>query len=91
MTQATASATHTAKGETKHAADCKMSFGRKDASCPRCQELLAGAPARKGWQTEHFAAKSAREEQQKAAIRAHFAPNGPHAKGECGPVCTAFD
>jgi hypothetical protein len=28
---------------TKHKEDCKMVFGRKDKTCPRCQELLNGA------------------------------------------------
>jgi hypothetical protein len=31
---------------TKHKDDCKMTFGRKDATCPRCAELLAGAAPR---------------------------------------------
>jgi len=34
---------------TKHATDCKKAFGRLDHACPRCQELAAGAPARRGW------------------------------------------
>ncbi len=34
---------------TKHSDDCSAAFGRKDQDCPRCRELLAGAPARKGW------------------------------------------
>lgn len=76
---------------TKHKVDCQMSFGRKDATCPRCQELLAGAKPRDGWQKAHFAKKARDEQQRTASIHAHFAPNGPHARGECGPVCTAFD
>lgn len=32
---------------TKHSKTCKMQFGRKDPTCPRCQELLEGAPPRK--------------------------------------------
>lgn len=35
--------------KTAHKTDCKMAFGRKDATCPRCQEMLSGAPARRGW------------------------------------------
>jgi hypothetical protein len=31
---------------TKHSATCSMTFGRKDESCPRCQELLAGSKPR---------------------------------------------
>jgi hypothetical protein len=77
--------------DTKHKSDCTMSFGRKDATCPRCQELLAGAAPRSGWQGKYFAHKRAMEIQRTAAIHAHFAPNGPHALGKCGPVCTAFD
>lgn len=33
---------------TKHKADCKMSFGRLDSSCPRCIELAQGAK-RRNW------------------------------------------
>ena len=76
---------------TKHSADCKMVFGRKDASCPRCQELIAGAPARDGWQKGYFASKRRNDEIERHAIAAHFAPGGPHSLGKCGPVCTAFD
>ena len=35
--------------KTTHKADCQMAFGRKDATCPRCQELLAGAKPRASW------------------------------------------
>jgi len=34
-----------------HTADCTRVFKRYDLSCPRCQELAHGAPARKGWFT----------------------------------------
>lgn len=30
-------------------------------------------------------------EQDDRARREHFAPGGPHARGDCGPVCTRFD
>ena len=76
---------------TKHKADCKMSFGRKDESCPRCQELLNGAPTRDGWQKSYYAHKAQQEQLQTLAHAAHFAPNGPHASGKCGPVCTFGD
>ncbi len=36
---------------TKHSSTCNMAFGRKDPTCPRCQELMNGAPARKAWFT----------------------------------------
>jgi len=42
----------------KHKNDCEMSFGRKDPTCPRCQELLNGAPARAGWQKNYYAQKA---------------------------------
>lgn len=35
--------------QTKHSEGCKKAFNRLDADCPRCRELLAGAPARRGW------------------------------------------
>lgn len=76
---------------TRHNPDCKMVFGRKDPACPRCRELLAGAPPRAGWQQDYFSRKRQLETQQRQAIAEHFAPGGPHARGLCGPVCTAFD
>ena len=66
----------------KHKSACKMSFGRKDPSCPRCQELLKGAPVRHGW--GH--AKKVQEQRLIAAIRNHDCK-----KSNCGIVCTAFD
>ena len=76
---------------TKHSPDCKMVFGRKDPDCPRCQELLAGAAPRAGWQGDYFARKARNERMEREAIKQHFAPGGPHERGVCGPVCTAFD
>lgn len=75
----------------KHSFDCKMAFGRKDADCPRCQELIAGAAPRSGWQKDYFSTKARHEQIQRASIAAHFAPYGPHATGKCGPVCTFGD
>ena len=76
---------------TKHSPDCRMVFGRKDPECPRCQELLAGAAPRSGWQKDHFSRKRQLETQRRREMDEHFAPGGPHARGLCGPVCTAFD
>ena len=67
---------------TKHSADCKMVFGRKDPNCPRCQELLNGAkPIR-------WAPSRAQMDRQRCAeIHAHFQSH-KHLSGGCGPVCT---
>lgn len=67
---------HTAPN-TKHSSDCKMIFGRKDESCPRCLELINGSPSRDGWQKRFFA-------KQKLELRAvaHV------CSGKCGSVCT---
>jgi hypothetical protein len=54
------------------------SFGRLQASCARCQELKAGAPA-----VRWAMGSKQREEQRRADIRNH---NCKQAK--CGPVCT---
>jgi hypothetical protein len=67
---------------TKHSTDCKMVFGRKDASCPRCQELIAGAAPIK-W-APSFAQRDA---QACREVAAHFA-SARHLSGGCGPVCT---
>ncbi len=37
-----------------------MAFGRKDSSCPRCQELIAGAKPRAGWNNRRDAEAAAR-------------------------------
>ena len=34
-----------------HKPDCKMAFGRKDQSCGRCLDLLAGEPVAKTFRT----------------------------------------
>jgi hypothetical protein len=69
--------------KTAHKADCKMAFGRKDATCPRFTELLAGAPARKGWNDAVRRAAASRLE----AIRTHdFA-----ACERSNVMCVCFD
>lgn len=73
--------------DTKHKADCKMTFGRKDATCPRCIELINGAPARAGWQQAYFARKARDEAQRSAAIAAHDFK----ACAARNIVCTCFD
>ena len=83
--------TMTQQDGTKHATDCGRVFNRYDAACPRCQELKAGAAPRQGWQGPYFSEKAHREAMWKRGLDEHFAPNGPHAKGLCGPVCTFGD
>lgn len=78
----------------KHSSTCNMAFGRKDPSCPRCQELLAGAAPKASWHKRYYAmqrANAAIDKASIASIAAHFAPGGPHATGKCGPVCTFGD
>ncbi len=58
-------------------------FGRKTIGCPRCDELLAGAPAVK-WNIRD---KRAEEYARSEAIHAHFASH-EHRSGKCGPCCT---
>lgn len=52
---------------TKHSTGCKRVFSRYDATCPRCQELAAGQPARAGWNDM----KNRQALMQIEAIRAH--------------------
>jgi hypothetical protein len=67
---------------TKHTCNGPV-FGRLTEGCARCDELRNGAtPIR--W-------KKSNDEQRRDEIRAHFAPNGRHALGLCGPVCTFGD
>ena len=78
---------------TKHKADCRMAFGRKDATCPRCQELIAGAAPRAGWQQAYYSRKRYDYQAYTEAIHDHFSNNPNHGKpgNRCYPVCTAFD
>lgn len=56
-------------------------------TCARCDERRNGAPAVKGW----GAHRREMDARHLASIRAHFAPDSPHAHGACGPVCTFGD
>jgi hypothetical protein len=72
---------------TKHTCGGPV-FGKRTPGCPRCDELTAGAqPVRWDWAER----KRADEERRRAEMAAHYAPGGRHARGLCGPVCTAFD
>lgn len=72
---------------TMHKGDCQRVWKRYDVTCPRCQELIAGAPARDGWQKEYYE-RNAREDAREAqAVRDHFTSQ-KHLSGGCGPVCT---
>lgn len=56
-------------------------FGRKEAGCPRCAELLAGAPVR-AWRNQ----RAASDEQRVREIRAHDCQ-----RSRCSVVCTFGD
>jgi hypothetical protein len=58
--------------------DHPVVFGRREAGCPRCAELAAGAPVVR-W------ARSRREFDRRAAVA-----NARHdcRSAGCGPVCT---
>ena len=69
-------------GSLKHSYECTAAFGRKDTECPRCQELLAGAAPRAGWQKEYYELKALND--KIAAL--------PHkCTSHCFPVCTHND
>lgn len=73
-------------------------FGRKVAGCPRCDELLAGAPTRalsehRQSQVDAAARRTRDEEQRLADMRSHFASD-EHRAGLCngkGAPCTRFE
>lgn len=73
-------------GSLKHSTQCQMSFGRKDERCPRCVEMLNGAPARGGWQQRYYSQKKLEEERAILSIRNHDCK-----KSNCGHVCTHGD
>jgi hypothetical protein len=72
---------------TKHTCD-GPSFGRlaSPGACARCDELRAGAPARRFAWAERSRRDRAAEAARLEAIRKHDC----RAAG-CGPVCVAFD
>lgn len=71
---------------TKHSNTCNMSFGRKDDTCPRCRELIAGDAPRKGWQADYYARKKLEATRFARALKSHDCK----AHG-CHSVCVAFD
>lgn len=42
------------QGLLAHSVGCKMRFGIKDKNCPRCLEMINGAPARTGYQKDYM-------------------------------------
>lgn len=58
-----------------------MAFGRKDPECPRCRELLSGAPAIKWANTRRNS-----DAQRLAEVRAHDCQTTG-----CGSFCTFGD
>ena len=69
--------------KTTHTAHCSRIFKRYDATCPRCQELAAGAAPRAGWND----LQKRQEAQRIKAIRAHDFT----ACAKTNVVCTHFD
>lgn len=68
--------------KTAHKADCRMVFGRKDESCPRCQELIAGAAPRVWSGTR----KAQQDRSFRASLRAHDCK-----ASKCAIICTFGD
>jgi len=64
---------------TKH--NHQLVFGKREAGCPRCDELNNGAPAVKGWGQ----ARKEAERNLAQAIRNHNCK-----VSRCSIVCTAF-
>jgi len=57
-------------------------FGKKTAGCPRCDEMIAGAPAVKGW----GAVKKENEARFYRSLRTHCCKSSG-----CLPICTFGD
>lgn len=72
-----------------------MAFGRKDATCPRCQELLNGAETRRGWGDRQMISNGQlvwRTKAQQEANRSREIREHDCKQSHCHPtVCTAFD
>jgi len=65
-------------------------FGRKVADCPRCQELINGAPVVRWNGSRYRADDAATFAETVAELAAHFRSH-KHMSGGCGPVCTFGD
>lgn len=59
---------------------------RRTPGCHRCEELTAGATARRPAHTATFGRKALLAAQRSAEIAAHNC-----ATSDCGPVCTRFE
>lgn len=68
----------TTHAKTLHRVDCTRVYARLDATCPRCQELAAGATARRGWTSR----RTQLDRQHAENCRTHNC-----ATAKCGPVC----
>ena len=71
-------------GDLKHSQACTAAFGRKDSKCPRCVEMLNGAPARDSWHKDYKDKQNA-EAARVQAIHNHICDH------KCGAVCTKFE
>jgi len=78
-------AKHAKNGDSMHSDECQMSYGRKDANCPRCVELMSGAKPRARFGGRETRAQ--RDARQCEEIRAHFSSH-KHLSGGCGVICT---
>lgn len=78
---------HTCNGDVRSG----LPFGRKAPdTCARCWELVeGGGTVRADYGDRNRRARL--EAERDTEIKAHFASGGPHARGVCGPICTAFD
>lgn len=87
MTQAASTDRHTCTTTGK-----ALPFGRRApvGQCARCDALRNGAEP-KSWGNGNAALNAQNARMRTLDIQAHFAPGGRHARGLCGPVCTAFD
>jgi hypothetical protein len=77
---------------TKHTPECcppgRGPGFRRTPGCPRCEELTAGAEARRPDYAAEFGRRARVDAERTAEIKAHFAANSPHDRGECGRNCT---
>lgn len=77
-------------GSLAHSHNCRMAFGRKDKTCPRCVEMMTGAPARSGWQNDYYKIKAQNDKIAADAIAHHF-KTCKICNGVTSGVCTWGD
>lgn len=72
------------EGSTREAHNHPPNGAEHVEGCPACEQIAEALEVAR-WHAERAARHAAEDRRWHAA---HFAPGGPHERGDCGPVCT---